>query len=454
MVTTTPARPVTTLDSLPRPRIPLVAWAKLWFAPERARQQLAALGERFVLDVPLLPTMLCTTSPDDVRAVFQEKTRALSLGAGLRRLAPHEIIFGERIMTWWASDDHTLVRRKVAPAFMGKALQGYEPAMEEVTRRLVRELPTERPIRFHTHMRTLAKKVIMSVVFGVTEPERRARLSEQLEALDRLTASRGLAMRYAASMASRGRWLPFPALDRVLAGLDQVTYDEIAARRSSPDNSERRDCLATFLRIQQDDDDGLMDDEMIAGFQRLLLVAGYDTTAATLSWVAERLVRHPEVLQRLDQTLAAGDDTYLDAVITETLRLRPTVPFTVRAVKQAVVLNDVFLPRGSMVFLYINGIHRRGDLYDAADTFRPERFLGTTPDPYHWLPFGGGINRCLGGQMAMFEARVLLRTLLQEMTFVPETSADETQQAQTVLLVPKQRATVTLRRRTDARTDS
>jgi cytochrome P450 family 135 len=397
---------------------------------------------------------LWTTSPDDVRAVFQEKTRALSLGAGLRRLAPHEIIFGERIMTWWASDDHTLVRRKVAPAFMGKALQGYEPAMEEVTRRLVRELPTERPIRFHTHMRTLAKKVIMSVVFGVTEPERRARLSEQLEALDRLTASRGLAMRYAASMASRGRWLPFPALDRVLAGLDQVTYDEIAARRSSPDNSERRDCLATFLRIQQDDDDGLMDDEMIAGFQRLLLVAGYDTTAATLSWVAERLVRHPEVLQRLDQTLAAGDDTYLDAVITETLRLRPTVPFTVRAVKQAVVLNDVFLPRGSMVFLYINGIHRRGDLYDAADTFRPERFLGTTPDPYHWLPFGGGINRCLGGQMAMFEARVLLRTLLQEMTFVPETSADETQQAQTVLLVPKQRATVTLRRRTDARTDS
>jgi cytochrome P450 family 135 len=450
MSTTTPTtRQVTTLDTLPRPKISLAAWAKLFFAPETARQQLAGLGERFVLDVPLMPTMFWTSSPDDVRAIFQDKTRALSFGTALRRLAPHELIFGERIMSWWASDDHTVVRRKVIPAFMGKALQGYEPAMEDVARRMVRDLPVEQPIRFHSYAQTLAREVIMSIVFGITEPERRARLSDHMTDLDRLIGSRGLALRYAASMASRGRWLPFPALDRVLTGLDQTTYDEMAVRRAASDNTERRDCLAVFLQIAQADDQGLMDDEMIAGFQRLLLVAGNDTTAATLSWVAERLVRHPKVLQRLEETLAAGDETYLDAVITETLRLRPTVPFTARAVNRDVVLNDVFLPRSSMVFLYINGIHRRGDLYDAPDEFRPERFLGTTPDPYHWLPFGGGINRCLGGHMAMFEARVLLRTILQELTFVPETTAAENQQANTVLLLPERRATVTLRKRTD-----
>ncbi|MBV8294351.1 MAG: hypothetical protein JOY55_21550, partial [Mycobacterium sp.] len=133
MSTTTPTtRQVTTLDTLPRPKISLAAWAKLFFAPETARQQLAGLGERFVLDVPLMPTMFWTSSPDDVRAIFQDKTRALSFGTALRRLAPHELIFGERIMSWWASDDHTVVRRKVTPAFMGKALQGYEPAMEDV----------------------------------------------------------------------------------------------------------------------------------------------------------------------------------------------------------------------------------------------------------------------------------------------------------------------------------
>ena len=444
----TMTRPVTTLDDLPRPRShSLAGWATFWMKPEVARQQFATLGERFVLDIPLLPKMLWTTSPDDVRAVFQDKSKALSFGAGLRRMAPHEILFGERIMDWWASDDHTAVRRKVAPAFMGKALQGYEPVMEDGARTLVRDLPTDRPIRFHSHMRTLAREVIMSVVFGVTEPDRRARLAHQLVQLDDLVASKGLALRYAASMVSRGRWLPFPALDRVLAGLDQVTFDEIASRRGVPSADERRDCLAIFLKIQQADDAGLMDDAMLAGFQRLLLVAGYDTTAATLSWVVERLVRHPQVLHRVEQTLAAGDDTYLDAVITETLRLRPTVPFTIRAVKRDVVLNDVFLPRGSMVCLYINGIHRREDLYEAADEFRPERFLGSTPDPYHWLPFGGGINRCLGGQMATFEARVLLRTILQEMTFDTRTSAGETQKAQTVLLLPDNGAEVTLRRR-------
>jgi len=445
--------PATSLRSLPRPRSSVAAWAKLFFAPEAARQELTGLGERFTLDVPLLPTMLWTSSPDDVKAVFQEKSRALSFGTALRRLAPHEIVFGDRIMTWWASDNHTEVRRAVTPAFMGNALQGYRPAMEEVARRMTRELPTGRPIRFHSYARTMAREVIMSVVFGVTEPQRRQQLSAAMDELDRLIGSRGMALRYAAAMASRGRWLPFPALDRVLADLDRVTYDEIAARRSGPE-TERSDCLAVFLRIQEEDRRGLMDDEMIAGFQRLLLVAGNDTTAATLSWLIERLARHPQVLTRLEESLAAGDDTYLDAVITETLRLRPTVPFTARMVNRDVVVNDIVLPKGSMVWLYINAIHRRADLYDAPDEFRPERFLGTTPDPYHWLPFGGGINRCLGAAMSQFEMRVLLRTILQELTLVPDTSPDEAQQAQTVLLLPKKRATVTLQPRGDRQAQS
>ena len=258
MSTTPMTGPVITLDDLPRPRPnSLAGWVRFWTAPETARQQFAALGERFVMDMPLLPTMFWTTSPDDVRAVFQEKTRAMSFGAGLRRLAPHELLFGSRIMDWWVSEDHTVVRRKIAPAFMGKALQGYEPAMEQVARNLVRDLPTDRPIHLSTHMRTLAQEVIMSVVFGVTEPQRRERLIRQLRKLDELMGSRGLALRYAASMALGGRWLPFPALDRVLADLDQITYDEIASRRSSPDDSERRDCLAVFLKIQEADDDGL-----------------------------------------------------------------------------------------------------------------------------------------------------------------------------------------------------
>lgn len=440
---------ITELSSLPCPKHPAAAWATLFLAPEKARRTLTGLGSRFVLDVPLLPTMLWTSSPEDVKAVFQDKSRALSFGTALRRIAPHEIVFGDRIMAWWASDNHTEVRRAVTPAFMGKALQGYRPAMEEVARRVTRELPTGRPIRFHSYARTMAREVIMSVVFGVTDSQRRARLSDCMDELDRLIGSKGMALRYAAAMMSRGRWLPFPALDRVLSELDRVTYEEIADRRRNP-GTDRSDCLAVFLRIQEADHQGVMDDEMIAGFQRLLLVAGNDTTAATLSWVIERLARHPQVLKRLEESLAAGDETYLEAVITETLRLRPTVPFTARMVTSDVVVNNIQLRRGSMVWLYINAIHRDPDLYDAPDEFRPERFLGATPDPYRWLPFGGGINRCLGAHMSQFEMRVLLRTILQELTIAPATSPDEAQQAQTVLLLPKERAFVTLNKRTDA----
>lgn len=449
MSTVTPTTSqVTTLSTLPRPRSSAATWAKLFVAPEAARQELTRLGQRFVLNVPLMPTMLWTSSPDDVRAVFQDKTGGLSFGTALRRMAPHEIVFGDRIMTWWASDNHTEMRRAVAPAFMGKALQGYRPAMEDVATRMVRELPTGTPIRFHSYARTMAREVIMSVVFGVTEPQRRSRLAHSMDELDRLIGSRGMALRYAAAMMSRGRWLPFPALDRVLGDLDRVTHEEIAARRAAPE-TDRSDCLAVFLRIQEANAGGGMDDEMIAGFQRLLLVAGNDTTAATLSWVIERLARHPQVLARLEDSLAGGDETYLDAVITETLRLRPTVPFTARMVTRDVVINDTYLPRGSMVWLYINAIHRSADLYDAPDEFRPERFLGTPPDPYQWLPFGGGINRCLGAQMSQFEMRVLLRTILRELTLAPETSPGEAQQAQTVLLLPRKRATVTLTKRAD-----
>ncbi|MCH9729720.1 MAG: cytochrome P450 [Actinomycetia bacterium] len=448
MSTATPtASPFTTLSTLPRPRSSAAAWAKLFMAPEAARQELTRLGERFVLKVPLMPTMMWTSSPEDVRAVFQDKSGALSFGTALRRMAPHEIVFGDRIMTWWASDNHTEMRRAVTPAFMGKALQGYRPAMEDVARRMVRELPTDTPIRFHSYARTMAREVIMSVVFGVTEPQRRSRLAKCMDDLDQLIGSKAMELRYAAAMMSRGRWLPFPALDRVLSDLDRVTHEEIAARRAAP-ATDRSDCLAVFLRIQEANKSSGMDDEMIAGFQRLLLVAGNDTTAATLSWVIERLARHPQVLARLEDSLAADDDTYLDAVITETLRLRPTVPFTARMINRDVVINNTHLPQGSMVWLYINAIHRSADLYDAPDEFRPERFLGTPPDPYHWLPFGGGINRCLGAHMSQFEMRVLLRTILQELTVAPETSRDEAQQAQTVLILPKKRATVTLNKRT------
>ena len=204
-------------------------------------------------------------------------------------------------MTWWASDNHTEVRRAVAPAFMGKALQGYQPAMEEVARRMTRELPTGTPSSFTLRADDGARSDHVSRLPG-SPNQRRAQLSDyagQTRPPDRIE---GMAL--PAAMVSRGRWLPFPTLDRVLRASIESPR-RIAARRAGSD-TDRSDCLAVFLRIQESHERSLMDDEMIAGFQRLLLVAGNDTTAATLSWVIERLARRPQVLARLEESVAAG----------------------------------------------------------------------------------------------------------------------------------------------------
>ena len=450
----TTTRRVLTLADLPRPAPNAIAsWVKLWTKPEPARLDLATLGGRFAIDLPLLPKMFWTARSEDARAVFQDKTGALSFGAGLRRIAPHERLFGDRIMSWWASDDHLATRRKVLPAFRGTALAEYEPAIEAVARRVIRDLPVGEPVRFHSAMRTLARDVIIAVVFGVTESDRHDRLAGLLTRLDERIGSRAFAARYAFSMVAGGRWLPDRDLDELLAGIDAFTYDEMTDRRRRGDESTS-DCLGVFMDLQRGVDDQSLDDEMIAGFQRLLLLAGQDTTAATLAWAVELLARSPDALGALQRSVAAGEDRYLDAVVLETLRLRPTIGFTVRSALESVVVDDVVVPEGAMVFVYINAIHRDPENYEHPDEFRPERFLDTTPDASTWLPFGGGINRCLGERMALLEARTLLRTLIQELDVVPTDTPHEAQRAETILMVPDKGATVTFRPRRAATTST
>ena len=180
----------------------------------------------------------------------------------------------------------------------------------------------------------------------------------------------------------------------------------------------------------------------------MLLLAGYETTATTLAWVAERLVRHPEVMAKLDETLAAGDETYLDAVIAEAMRVRPAVPVTVRAVQRDCVINGLALPAGTIVMLYINAIQKRADLYPYPERFDPERFVAERPDPRHWMPFGGGAHHCLGAQLSLVESRILLRAILEHHRFAPDNSPDERQVGhRSVMTLPAKGARVTLLRR-------
>ena len=447
---TLPASPVLSLDSLPRPPIhSLAGWIAFWTNPEFARRQMQKLGERVVLDIPFLPTMLFTSSVEDCTAIFTERDGALEFNEALRRIAPHERVLGKELIDWLGGEIHPRIRRLVMPAFMGSAVQGYEEAMAQVAREHAARWPVDEPVSFSVLAKDLARDVIMSVVFGVTEPGRRERLTAALTLLDSLASSRGFMARYVASHFARGRWLPYPKLDRINAEIDAIIFEEIDDRRANPSGEEGKDCLSIFLRLQQQEGDGgLLTTRMIVTFQRFLLLAGYETTAVTLAWLVERVVRHPDVLAKLDDAVAGGDDSYLDAVITESMRVRPALPVTVRSVEKDCVINGVAVPKGALIMLYINAIQKRPDLYDAPEKFDPERFVGKRANLHHWLPFGGGAHRCLGAHFSMVEARVLIRTILQDRAFAPDYSPDERQdQHHGILTTPGDGAMVTIRRR-------
>ena len=190
-----------------------------------------------------------------------------------------------------------------------------------------------------------------------------------------------------------------------------------------------------------------MSDRAICEAMRTMLLAGYETTATSLAWIAERMVRVPHVLEQLEASVYRGDDAYIDAVIAEGLRVRTVAPHITRYVVKPFDLGDLHLEPGTMILPMIALLHRRPEVYPEPLAFRPERFLDTKPKNFEWIPFGGGIRKCLGGPFALLEMRVILQTVLQELRFEPTGEPDEPIARRNVTWVPSRGAVVTLQRR-------
>jgi cytochrome P450 len=187
-----------------------------------------------------------------------------------------------------------------------------------------------------------------------------------------------------------------------------------------------------------------MPDSEICDAMRTLLLGGHETTASTLAWILERAARHPDVVARLNSAARDGDDGYIDAVIKEAMRLRPVFPMTARLAAEPFELPGLTIPAGTMVIPYIMAVHRRADLYPDPLAFRPERFLGTRAGTFTWIPFGGGARRCIGANMALTEARVVLRTMLRHAELLPTRERSERVGRRNVTIVPARGARITL----------
>ena len=283
-------------------------------------------------------------------------------------------------------------------------------------------------------MRALTFEVIARAVFGVSEPARIERLRQALVAvLD-------MAMVVALPNVLRrdlGAWSPWGRFQRRLHAADALVYEEIARRRSDPQLEDRTDVLSLLLRARDEDGQPLSDRELRDELMTMLL-AGHETTATGLAFAFDLLGRNPEVLARLRDELAADNgDAYLDAVVTETLRLRPVIDANERTLTLPRMIGGYELPAGIRVYPSIALVHYREDLYPEPERFRPERFIDGRAESYAWLPFGGGIRRCIGATLAQAEMAEVIRTVVTRVELRPTRPEPDPIVMRGVTLVPR-----------------
>jgi cytochrome P450 family 135 len=349
--------------------------------------------------------MVMISDPEAIKALYTERAHGLPPGRDVI-LKP---ILGARSLLLQEGDDHLAHRRLMLPAFHGERMRSYAPIMEEIVDARIDSWPLGEEFAIHPHMQAITLDIILRVVFGVAEGPRFDRLRPLLTNVLEETASPFAQLIGLATRRFGGR--PWAKFEGQLKEVDDLLYAEIAERRAEEDFEERDDILSLLMQARFEDG-GEMSDVDLRDQLMTLLLAGHETTATALAWTFDLLLRHPAQLQRLRDSLEADEDEYLRATISESLRLRPVVPLAGRRLNADLVADGLELPLGTDVTPAIWLAHTRADVYPEPFAFKPERFLEDAPDTYAWVPFGGGVRRCIGAAFAEFEMRIVLREVL------------------------------------------
>ena len=352
--------------------------------------------------------LVMVSDPDVIRALYSERRHGLPPG----RTAALRPVMGARSILLLEGAEHLSRRKLMLPPFHGARMAAYEDTIREVAEADVEGWPLDEPFTLHPRMQGVTLEVILRAVFGVTDPQRRELLGRLLPRLLQDTSSAG--MQFGVLLARRfNRPGPLAGLAQLTQEIDDVLLAEIAERREDPGLAEREDILS-MLTLARFEDGSAMDDREVRDQLVTLLLAGHETTATALAWTVDLLLRNPARLERLTAEVDAGEgDAYLRAVIQESLRLRPVVPLAGRRLACELRTDALTLPAGTDVTPAIWLTHTRADLYPEPLAFSPERFLDSAPTTYGWIPFGGGVRRCLGAAFAELEMRVVLTTMLR-----------------------------------------
>jgi cytochrome P450 len=373
-------------------------------------------GDTFTLRILHWGDWVILCDPDDVKRVF---TAGPAVGVDIANplLGP---VLGPRSVMLLEEPDHMTRRKLMLPSFHGRGVEADAEMMAEVARRQVEAWPAGEPFELWPRMQAITLEIVMRAVFGPADDPRLEPLRQRLKSLTVwMNDPRNLAL-----LAIFGpRWLADSRGYRAaMAPVEEAVMEEVRRRRADPD-PDRQDVVEMLIRAQYEDGSPMSErdlrDELVT-----LLTDG--PTSTSLAWVFERLLRNPEKLERArEDVLGDGDGAYLDAVIKETLRMRPPVPVVVRRLLEPMRLGGYELPAGTTVAPCIHLIHRSEEHYPQARRFLPERFLERPAGTYTWIPFGGGTRRCLAASYAEMEMKRVLRIVLGSVDLRPADSRSE-----------------------------
>ncbi len=409
-------------------------------------------GEIFTLRVRRSRPWVFLTDPEQVKQVFTTEPRLMRAGAGEANplLGP---LLGSRSVMLQDEPRHMTDRKRILPSFHGQRMHEYGEMMADVARREIDRWPLGEPFELWPRMQAISLEVVMRAVFGDVEGERLEELRRRMvELTNWVNGPRRLAL--LAAIGERSMTAN-PNFHKVMGPVEELVLEEVRLRRRAPDRDEHDDILAMLERAQDERgepmDSSKMRDELVT-----FLSDG--PTATSLAWVFERLLRHPEKLARLRAEVLAGDsEEYVDAVVKETLRLCPAVPVVMRRLTEPMQLSGYTIPADTIVAPCVYLMHRRADLYPQPRSFQPERFLddegGRATNTYTWIPFGGGVRRCVAVVFAQLEMKRVIQTVLSEVDLSPAESRSEGAARSSVSFAPDGGAKVIATRRRAAGVD-
>ncbi|CAN5539706.1 cytochrome P450 [soil metagenome] len=375
--------------------------------------------------------MTMISDPPSIKKLFAaDRVNTIAPGRNIV-LGP---ILGTGSLLLQVDDEHMRRRRLMLPPFHCDRMRAYAETVAEATERAIASWPQDGEFALHPSMQAITLEVILRAVFGIEDSARRRELSEGLIAVLHET---GTPAAFGLTMPGVRELPHFRRFRRMLASADALLAEEIAERRADPQLSEREDIPSMMVSARFDDCEAMSDRELRDQLMTLLL-AGHETTATGLAWTFDLLLHQPEVMAKLQDEIDAGESTeYLDAVISESLRIRPVVPMTGRQLREDSELGGYELPSGSIVMVSIYLAHTRPDVYANPYAFRPERFLDDGVETFSWIPFGGGTRRCIGAAFAQMEMRVAIATILRSVRLRAAAEGPERPTRRNVTLSPR-----------------